>query len=406
MAVAQVQGEIARGSLAPCGLEIVSHFTDIGKAGGGVPRSTLEIARMMAAGGHRHTVLTAAGCTLPEEWLEADQILPRVVTLDPVRGRLHLLSRAGLRRVGALLREADLLLLHGMWRPRNTQLASLARRLGLPYVMIPHGMLDDWPMRRKAVRKRVYHRLFESRNLAGAAHVIATSDAELEQAGRWIPHQRVSVAPLPFSPVLARLAGDPARELVVPEAAAGELTVLFLSRLHPKKGVEVLIEAVGLLTRRGIACRLLISGSGPAPYVRKLERLVQRHGIADRTRFLGWVDGLRKLSLYKVADLLALPTSQENFGRVLIESLLCRTPVVTTCEAGIWRQIRDARGGLLAERTPEAFAAAIAQLQADRPRREQMGEAGRRWALDWLDERRLIGRYESMFHRAAGDVSP
>ncbi len=405
MAVAQVQGEIAHVGPARPGLRIVSHFTDIGTAGGGVPRSTLEIARMMAAGGHRHTVLTAAGCQLPEEWLAAEQILPAIVSLDPVHGRLHLLSRADLRRVEELLRDADLLLLHGMWRPRNTQLATLARRLGLPYVMIPHGMLDEWPMSQKPVRKRVYHRLFESRNLAGAARVIATSDAEREQAGRWIPHQRVSVVPLPFSPVLARLAGDPAGEAVVPTAAAGELTVLFLSRLHSKKGVDVLIEAIGLLKRQGLACRLLISGSGSPSYVESLEKLVQQQGIADQTRFLGWVDGVRKLSLYKAADLLALPTSQENFGRVLVESLLCRTPVVTTREAGIWQQIRDGGGGLLAERTPEAFAAAIAQLHADPAQREQMGEAGRRWALEWLDERRLIGRYESMFHRAAGNGS-
>ena len=402
MAVAQVQGETARNEAATSALRIVSHFTDIGTAAGGVPRSTLEIGRLLAAGGHRYTVLTAAGCKLPEEWHAADQDLPELVTLDPPRGRLDLLSRACQRRVEGLLRAADLLVLHGMWRPRNSQLAAMARSLGLPYVMIPHGMLDGWPMSQKPVRKRVYHRLFERRNLGGAARVITTSEAERREAGRWIPHDRVSIVPLPFSPVLARLAGEPEPGGFMAGVAAGDLTVLFLSRLHPKKGADVLIEALGLLRRRGLDCRLLISGSGSSDYVEKLRRLVDEHDLGARTRFLGWVDGRDKLSLYKSADLLALPTSQENFGRVLIESMLCRTPVITTREAGLWREIHESGGGLLADRTPEAFAEAIVQLHADGPRRRRMGEAGREYVLRWLDDRELIGRYESLLRRAAG----
>ena len=403
MAVAPVQSETSGTEAATSGLRIVSHFTDVGTAGGGVPRSTLEIGRLLAAGGHRYTVLTAAGGELPEEWHDGEQALPEVVSLGPLRGKLHLLSRDCLESVEGLLRTADLLVLHGLWRPRNSQLAAMARRLGLPYVMIPHGMLDDWPMSQKPVRKRIYHRLLERRNLAGAAWVVTTSEAERRQAGRWIPHDRVSVLPLPFSPVLARLAGDPEPERAVPAADAGKLTVLFLSRLHPKKGADVLIEAMGLLRRRGIDCRLLISGSGSRDYVAKLHRLVEEHGMAGRTRFLGWVDGREKLSLYKTADLLALPTSQENFGRVLIESMLCRTPVVTAREVGLWREIHDSGGGLVAKRTPEAFAEAIAELHGDGPRRRRMGDAGREYVLRWLDDRELIGRYESLLRGATGN---
>ena len=171
------------------------------------------------------------------------------------------------------------------------------------------------------------------------------------------------------------------------------------------QGADILIEALGLLRRRGLDCRLLVSGSGSSRYVEKLQRLVEGHGLASRTRFLGWVDGRDKLLLYKGADLLALPTSQENFGRVLIESMLCRTPVITTREAGLWREINDAEGGLVVDREPEAFAAAIAELSADAPRRRRMGEAGRRYVLHWLDDRQLIGRYESLLRRAAGNGS-
>ncbi|MFQ5349629.1 MAG: glycosyltransferase [Thermoanaerobaculia bacterium] len=401
MAVAYVQGSSARSGAAAPRLKILSHFTEIGLLGGGVPRSTLEIARLMATGGHRVTVMTAPGSKLPEEWRVPDQVLPKMMSLDPVSGRFDLLSRDCLRRVDRLLEGADLLLLHGMWRPRNSQLASLARRRGVPYVMIPHGMLDDWPMGQKPLRKRLYHLLLERRNLDSAACVVATSEAERLQASRWVPHDRISVAPLPISPVLARLAGEPGP--ASDQEAADELTVLFLSRLDPKKGADVLIEAVGLMKRRGIFCRLLIAGSGPSQYVRELERLVEREGIADRTRFLGWVDGPQKLSLYRVADLFSLPTSQENFGRVLVEALACRTPVITTRQAGLWQRICDAGGGLLADRTPEAFATAITDLLADRPRRERMGEAGRNWVMAWLDDGELIGRYESMFRRAVGN---
>lgn len=405
MAVASTRCRIAPSQVQASTLRIVSHFTEIDVLGGGVPRSTLEIARLMTSGGHKVTVMTAAGSELPEEWRAADQVLPRIMSLDPLRGRFDLLSRACMKQVGGVLDEADLLVLHGMWRPRNSQIAALARRRGIPYVMFPHGTLDDWSMAQKPVRKRLYHRMFERRNLAAAACVVATSEAERDQASKWVPHGRVSVAPLPISPMMAHLAGESHAHGVAADLAVEGPTVLFLSRLHPKKGVDLLIEAIGLLKQRGVDCRLLIAGSGPTDYVSRLKSLVERHDVADRTRFLGWVDGRRKLSLYQIADVLALPTSQENFGRVLIEALACRTPVITTREAGIWEKICDAGGGLLAERTAGAFAAALADLLTDRPRLESMGEAGRDWVLRWLDDGALIGHYESMFRRAAGNGS-
>ncbi len=402
MAVAQVQHAGAQAEVETSGLRIVSHFTEVGSAGGGVPRSTLEIARLMASVGHRYTVMTAAGSELPEQWPAGEQGLASIMALDPLNGRLDLLSRSCLERVRTVLQESDLLFLHGMWRPRNSQIASLARRMGVPYVMMPHGMLDNWPMRQKPVRKRLYHLLFERRNLEGAAHVVLTSEAERDQARRWVPHDRISVTPLPMSPVLAQLAGE--RETAA-GVAGDESTVLFLGRLHPKKGADVLIEAVGLLKRRGIACRLLIAGSGQSTYVDDLQNLVESRGIADRTQFLGWVDGQQKVALYQRADLFGLPTSQENFGRVLFEALACRTPVITTRAAGLWRQICHGGGGVLVDRTPEAFAAAIADLLADGPRRKRMGEAGRDWVLQWLDDRKLIGSYETLFRRAAANGS-
>ena len=382
-------------------MRIVTHFHRIGDPGSGVARATLEVARLLAAGGNEVTLLTASGSEFPDDWPASGDGGPHVVLLEQGRGARPL-SGPGLARAAEALRDSDVLHLNGVWRPVNTQLASLARRLGTPYVLTPHGMLSDWPMGQKRLRKRLYYLLVERRNLAAAARVPFPSEAEKGEGGKWVPHDRVSVVPVPIGlETYSDLPGPGLFRQAHPEIVDGEPTVLFLSRLHPKKGAEVLIEAIGLLGRRGVDCRLLLAGSGEEGYVDGLRRLVERCGIADRTRFLGSVIGRQKLSLYQHADLLALPTSQENFGQVLAESLACGTPVVTTRGADIWREIRDAGGGVVAEREPEAFAAAIEGLLADEDRARRMGEAGRAWVCAALAEESLVGGYDALFRQAA-----
>jgi glycosyltransferase involved in cell wall biosynthesis len=384
-------------------MRIVHHFFEIRRTGGGVPRSVVDLVALLCGGEHRVGFLTAAGSDLPAAWRAGGFDNLELVELDPV-GPLQLLGGGGLRRAATALAGADVLHLHGLWRPRNAQIARLARRLEIPYVLSPHGMLNYWSAAPGwALRKAVYFRLFERRNLRRAALVHATAALEYETARRWVAEERLRVVPLVLDPAMAdRLPGPEPFAEAHPEIDRGASRILMLGRLHPHKRPELLVEAAAELRRSGIDTQLLLAGSGEQSYVARLRALAARRGAADRTHFLGVVEGAMKRSLYQFADLLVLPTMRENFGLVLFECLACGTPVITTRGADTWRQVEQSGGGWIVEPTAASLAGALAEMLGDDRQRAEMGRIGRDWVRQWLAPDRLREAYEQIYRQAAG----
>src|SRR5204863_306780 len=140
---------------------------------------------------------------------------------------------------------------------------------------------------------------------------------------------------------------------------ADEPTLLFLSRLHAKKGVGTLVRSVHVLRERGRLVRLVIAGGGDAAYERELRGIVEELKLGDRVLFAGFVRGKEKVSLYQAADAFVLPSSQENFGYVVVEALAARTPVITTRGVALWPQLERERAAVLAEPEVEPLCASI-----------------------------------------------
>ena len=123
---------------------------------------------------------------------------------------------------------------------------------------------------------------------------------------------------------------------------------------------------------------------------------MRRKNLDDAVKFLGLVRGVEKTSLYEAADLLVIPTSQENFGLVFPEAMACRTPVVTTKGVDIWQEIESA-GATIVEPTPAAVASAIDNLLSDPVNLRDIGDRGRRWVFDTLGPDQLLAQYESLY---------
>jgi glycosyltransferase involved in cell wall biosynthesis len=174
---------------------------------------------------------------------------------------------------------------------------------------------------------------------------------------------------------------------------------LFLSRLHPKKGVEHLIDAARLLQDRGRPHQVLIAGTGPEDYERVLRDLVRRRGIEGLVSFLGMVVGEDKISLYQASTVFALPTSQENFGFVFYEALAAGCPVITTRGVDTWPELARA-GATIIDQDARQLADAIDHITRDREQREQLGTRGRGWVLENLDPASLTHRYAEFYARA------
>ncbi len=378
----------------------VVHYLDaVLEENGGVVRAVLDLVGALSVLGDEVTLMTGDATDAPAPWHSAPNV-PRVVTFNRKLSPWLGLTPYAAQLAAPLLAEADVLHLHTPWDPVNVPLARLAKRLGKPYVLSIHGMLDDWSMAQRAWKKRLFLSLAGRRMLEGAAALHFTAEGERDQASKWAPRASPFVAPLVFdsAPFFQLPGAQLARDrFATPE---GALRLLFLSRVNYKKGVDVLIEAVALLAERDVPAHAIIAGPADPGYQGVLEALATRLGIRDRVKFVGMVRGAEKLSLYQSADAFVLPTSQENFGIVLVEAMACGVPVVTTRGVDIHQELAQ-RGALVIDRTPAATADAVADILADRDSSKRRAELGAEEVLTWIDPKRVVAQYDALYRRVA-----
>jgi glycosyltransferase involved in cell wall biosynthesis len=378
-------------------MRIVHFFPRIRREEGGVVQAILDLCQLMVRAGHRVTLATCDGPDLAVEWRESGNN-PHAVILERSPWISSRLSSTGLDQFQSLIRDADVVHLHTPWELSNLQVARLLRFEGVPYIVTVHGMLDDYCMEQKSLKKRVFLGLGGRKLFSAATTVHFTAAAEKDQATRWIPgnyQSFVQACAIDFAPY-ENLPGTEPALTTFPQLKSDCRNILFLSRLHPKKGAECLIEAVALLKEQHKNLQLLIAGPGEEAYIEQLRQLAETSGIGPITHFLGMVRGDVKLSLYELADVFVLPTHQENFGLVLPEALACGTPVVTTRGTDIWRELADS-GAKIAENESHAIAAAIGELLADDASRAKLGQQGREYVRNWLAEDKVQAGYERMY---------
>lgn len=383
-------------------MHVLHYLSSLRPELGGTVRAVVDLCGALAAGGHGVTVATAEPGGPQDQWSAASggaptSAAPRLLSVPAPVLPGHAFRRSALPQLRELVREADVLHVHGAWEYGNVQLCRIATALGKPYVVSVHGMLDAWCMRQAALKKTAYLALAGRRWLRNAELIHLTAPSELLNGTRYFSAARARVVPL-----LVDL--GPFRSLPGPEAAEAMLRevaprprVLFLSRLHPKKNLETLLAAARLLARRGRRLCVVVAGDGGPRYVAGLKSLAASSGVD--VAFLGTVTGSAKLSLFQACDVFALPTRHENFGLALVEALACGLPVVTTPAVGIAAQLRASGAVTLAEAAPAPFADAV-ERALDGTRPADAGERGRRWVLEAFEPGSSLRRFESLYDEA------
>ena len=347
-------------------IRIAHYLPAVRLADGGIARAVLDWCKVFAARQHAVSLICHDPLDVPRQWLDPGSTgVPHAVVVPPrSAGEIEALSHV------------DVLHLHAPWEVANLRFAANARRTGLPYILSVHGMLDDWSMAQRTLKKRIYLALAGRKLLNGAAVVHCTAEAELAQAKKWFTNPQTAVLPILVDlQAFENLPGPGMGLSLIPEAMRSRRKILFLSRLHEKKGVDLLIRATQHLRDSGVDAVTLIAGNGDAAYENQLRSLVVELDLGDRVAFLGMVNGTAKISLLQMVDLLALPTQQENFGLALAEAMACGTPVITTRGTDIWKEIQSA-GAIITDRSPAAFAQAIRNLLIDESDRQQRGARG------------------------------
>lgn len=252
----------------------------------------------------------------------------------------------------------DVVHIHAVWEAIEHRAAVLARELAKPYVWTPHGMLDEWNMRRNHWFKRACMAAYLRRDLKAAAAIHVATDFEKKQVARLKLGTPFFVQGFGLDESLLTAAKPPTGSRLRDRLAEETPLILFLGRIQHGKGLETLVPA---LKRMKTVAHLAIVGPDEHAFRRQIYALIARHDVADRITFVGMLNGREKLQAIADADILAAPSAHENFGIAVAEALALGTAVVVSDQVGLADFIQRHDLGRVA---PAEIAATAAALDA------------------------------------------
>ena len=384
-------------------MKILRVIRSVDPAGGGPIEGIRQITPHLEALGATTTLASLDSVAAP--WLE--RLPATAIGLGPVSGGYG--YRRGLpQRLRALALEHDVVIIHGLWQYHALATWRALRGSGIPYFVYPHGMLDPWfkytyPL--KHLKKWTYWPWADYRVLRDARAVLFTSEQErlLARQSFWLYQAQELVVGYGTSAPPGDAEWQHQLFMERFPQLAGKRLLLFLSRIHPKKGPDLLIEAFAAMAASDARLHLMIAGPDQLGWQVALQQRAAALGIADRLSWPGMLSGDLKWGAFRSAELFCLPSHQENFGIVVAEALACGLPVAIAKSVNIASEVSAAGAGLVHSDTVAGTKLALMQwLALASADRALMGKRAAALFRERFDYASVAGSLLPMLGRAEG----
>ena len=282
----------------------------------------------------------------------------------------------------------DIIHTNGCWIPMSAMAAIWAKEAGYKVIYTPHGMLEPYAIKRHYWTKKLPAILmYQKKGVAVADLIHATADTEKDNLLKLGWNKNVTVIPNCVQ----------IDNITMKTSWERKKNILFLSRVHPKKGVNFLIEAVAQLKNELAGYIVTVAGPGEFSYVESLKALAKTKGVDEMFDFIGPVFSDKKWELYKQADLFVLPTYSENFGIVVPEALATGTPVITTVGTP-WQELNFENCGWCVEIGTEALVKALYEfVNCSDSELASMGKAGRNLVIKKYDSHKVAEQMNCLY---------
>lgn len=297
----------------------------------------------------------------------------------------------------------DIAHIHALFSPVSTAAATVCRWRNLPYIMRPLGTLDPADLNKKKQIKKVYASLFERPNLAGAAAIHFTSDLESKISERFGVETPDMVVPLgvdlPDLPERSASQSAIREQFNIPDERP---IVLFMSRIDPKKGFDLLLPALERLYNNGVSFHFFLCGANPQDrdYENSIREQIDSSNWSKYATLSGFVSGELKAKILSAADVFVLPSYYENFGIAVAEAMAAKIPVVISDQVHIWPAIEQSESGWVVKTEVDDLALALEKALASGEERSRRGENAQRCAQEKYSwdaiAKRLVGEYRKL----------
>lgn len=299
----------------------------------------------------------------------------------------------------------ELVHIHALFSYPAVAAAYWAGRRGVPYIVRPLGVLNRWGMQnRRSLMKKLSFCLVESGILSRAAAVHYTSEQERLQAAELGVQQRPVIVPNAADVPVEINSYTPGRFRARYPQLAERVLILFLSRLDPVKGLDLLLPAFAQVRAQLPQIMLVLAGNGEPNFTVHLRHEAARLGIASDIFWAGFLAGGEKWAAMADADVFALPSYSENFGLAVVEAMASGCSVVVSDQVAIHREIAQAHAGLVVPCEIDSLARALVTVLTDNELRRKMGSNGKRLAQNHFSVQAvtqdLIELYTRVTHSA------
>ncbi len=300
-------------------------------------------------------------------------------------------SPALLKRLWKEVRGYDVVHIHAWWNLVSVLSCWVALRRGVPVIVSPRGTLSAYSFNNKNdLPKKIIHNLL-GKSLLTRSTIHVTSDREKEAMEILVKPKQVFNIP--------NFIALPDNVSNTPAMADGHLKLIFLSRIEEKKGLEILFDALPNVT---IPYHLTIAGDGDSTYIEGLKSLAEKNAISARISWVGFQTG-NKFSLLQQHDLMVLPSYDENFGNVVIESLSVGTAVLISNNVGLATYVEKNSFGWVCKNDPASFADVINQLNIENARLKSTREKAPAKIRADFDEKKLVEQYMDMYNQTVNN---
>lgn len=347
---------------------------------GGPSSVAPELAKALVAGGIEVHLVTT-------DYFAEDEQTPRLIETDGFK--IFYLRRTGKgsfvysRELKGWLQthipNYDLVHIHTVFAYPTFVASRIARRASKPYILTPHGMLEPWCLAYKGWKKQPYMKLVECQTLGRAAAIHALAEAEKRNIKQLGIETEIFVVANGMNP--DEFEDLPSREVFEAAfpATKNKKILLFLSRLDPKKGVDILLHAYAKLSAQPDTdddLHLVIAGPDLVNYKAELEKIVQQQNISYGVTFTGMLTGELKRAAFASADVFVLPSHSEGFSMAILEAMAARCPVLIT-ENCNFPEVEEFDAGFIIQPDETQLCGKLKHILSDKDMRIAMGARGR-----------------------------
>lgn len=293
-------------------MRVLTFLTSISLRTGGPSRSVPMLVRGLAEAGVDITLMTVYSDDMNTHALEGTSAKLKILKRDYTQEEVEDFVAS---------EKFDIIQVQSMWDIRYHKLKKIAKKHHIPYIETPRGMLEPWSLSQKKWKKKLALWLYQLKDLKTSACIFTTAEMEAQNVRELGVDVPMAVIPNGISTegYSCRNTMDKVKK-----------QVLFLSRIHEKKGIEILMDVWERLILQFGDWNLVIAGNGDETYINQLKKLVCQKSLNENVQIIPPVFGSEKLDLYQGSSLFVLPSYSENFGMVIAEAMSCGVPAITT----------------------------------------------------------------------------